>query len=121
MNYKIAAAVWVIPMGLASSLARPVSAAESNFSPVVSQSPAVVAQRYDDRRDRDPRNNDRGEATRRESAQREAAQREAARREQIRREQDRRQSNQRVWIPGHYEAGFLGIGRKWVAGHWEER
>jgi hypothetical protein len=24
-------------------------------------------------------------------------------------------------VPGHWESGFLGIGRKWVAGHWENR
>ncbi len=29
--------------------------------------------------------------------------------------------NRRVWIPAHWEPGFLGIGRRWVEGHWEYR
>lgn len=33
----------------------------------------------------------------------------------------RRVEPRRVWIPGHWEPGFLGIGRKWVEGHWENR
>lgn len=33
----------------------------------------------------------------------------------------RRQEGIRVWIPGHWEPGFLGIGRRWVEGHWEVR
>jgi hypothetical protein len=32
-----------------------------------------------------------------------------------------RQNQRRVWIPGHYKPGFLGIGRKWVEGYWEYR
>jgi hypothetical protein len=29
--------------------------------------------------------------------------------------------SRQVWIAGHYEPGFLGLGRKWVEGHWETR
>jgi hypothetical protein len=32
-----------------------------------------------------------------------------------------RPTSHRVWIAGHYEPGFLGLGRKWVEGHWETR
>jgi hypothetical protein len=35
--------------------------------------------------------------------------------------QRRHQTSNQVWIAGHYEPGFLGLGRKWVEGHWETR
>ncbi len=100
MNCKIAAALVALPVGALSFLPQSASAAEIQVSSTRSQ-PLVVAQRYDDRRDFD--------------------QRTRARREEFRRNEFRRDEHRRVWIPGHWESGFLGIGRKWVAGHWETR
>ena len=34
---------------------------------------------------------------------------------------DRRDQQRRIWIPSHWESGFLGIGRRWVEGHYENR
>ena len=43
--------------------------------------------------------------------------------DQNRRPDDRRDARRpefrRVWVQGHYQPGFLGIGRRWVPGHWE--
>ena len=30
----------------------------------------------------------------------------------------RRDEHHRVWIPGHWDNGFLGIGRHWIPGHY---
>ncbi len=38
-----------------------------------------------------------------------------------RRDIEIRHDERRVWIPGHYQPGFLGIFRVWVDGHWERR
>ena len=112
MNRQIAVALLALPLsalpiGAATLLSQPATAAESRLPVAVRQAPTVVAQRYDNNgRDQ---NNDRREEARREEARREEARREEARRDR------------RVWIPGHWESGFLGIGRKWVEGHWETR
>jgi hypothetical protein len=37
------------------------------------------------------------------------------------RQAQNRPVERRVWVAGHYEPGFLGIGRRWVAGRWEVR
>lgn len=112
MNRKITVALFALPVGAIALLVKPASAAEVAVSSGVSQRPVLVAQQYNNgRRDYDQRDYDQREAARREEARREAMQREAA----------RHQVSKRVWIPGHWESGFLGIGRKWVEGHWEER
>ncbi len=74
--------------------------------------------RDSDRRDRDWRDRD--------SDRRDRDWRNDRRYDSDRRSNDWRNSNQqnsrnRVWIPGHWERGFLGIGRKWVAGHYDDR
>ena len=69
------------------------------------QAPLVVAQAY--HREYDQR-----------QEAREASRRDEIRRDEIRRAEIRRDAPRRVWIPGHWESGFLGIGRKWVEGHW---
>ncbi len=118
MNRKIALATLVLPVGMIA-FAKSASAAKVR-SVEVSQAPMTIAQRYDDQRI-DERIDQRIEL-RREAIQREQARREALRRDEIRqREAIRRDQARRVWIPGHYEPGFLGIGRKWVEGHWENR
>lgn len=103
-------------------------------------------QQYKDHRNRnqrheDRRNRDRREAIRREQLRKnELRRQDGSRRNDSRWEQNRRdnvrwdrnrpidsrwdrnrQNIRRVWIPGHYERGFLGIGRRWVEGHWETR
>ena len=62
--------------------------------------------RDSDRRDRDWRNDRRYDSDRRSNDWRNSNQ---------------QNSRNRVWIPGHWERGFLGIGRKWVAGHYDDR
>jgi hypothetical protein len=126
MNRKITVALFALPVGAIALLIKPASAAEVTFSSEVSQTPVLVAQQYNGRRDYDQRDYDQRDYDQRDYDQREAARREAvrrdeARREAIQREAARRQVSKRVWIPGHWESGFLGIGRKWVEGHWEER
>ena len=98
MNRKIAAMLLTLPIGALTVLSQSANAAERTSLAAERQSPIVIAQRYDDQRDRNQNDN---------------------RREAIRREEARRE--QRVWVPGHWEHGFLGIGRKWVGGHWEKR
>jgi len=120
MNRKIAVMLLALPLGTLpigaiASLAQSATAAEITSPAGVRQAPVVLAQRFDnDQRDRNQNNDQRDRNQnndRREAAQREAAQREAA----------RRNAPRRVWVPGHWESGFLGIGRKWVEGHWENR
>jgi hypothetical protein len=116
MNRKITVALFALPVGAIALLVKPASAAELTVSSGVSQKPLLVAQQYNGRRDYDQRDYDQREAARRDEARRDEARREA-----LQREAARHQVSKRVWIPGHWEAGFLGIGRKWVEGHWEER
>jgi hypothetical protein len=99
MNRKITAAIIALPVGVISSLTQSVAAAEIYFPPAVSR--VDVAQRYDNNRGYAPRAGER--------------------QEQYRRYDSRRDAHRRVWIPGHWESGFLGIGRKWVEGRWENR
>jgi hypothetical protein len=115
MNYKIAVTVLAIPIGMTSLMTKSVSA-EVAPNLDMNQVQIVVTQRYDDRQN----------SFRREELQREATRRKELRQNQIRREeaqrnQIRRDSSRRVRIAGHYEPGFLGIGRKCVEGHWEDR
>ena len=120
MNPKIAVALILIPLGGAFVSAKSASAAEGGAltvgstypsTPVVVAQQEIVAQRYDNNRYDNNRWNDRRDV--RQDIRRDVRQdiRQDLRRNQVR----------RVWIPGHWEPGFLGIGRKWVEGHWEER
>lgn len=118
MNRQIAIAIVAFPVAIMSVLAKSASAIELPFVSEVSRASVVVAQQYNDYDGRRDRNS---EAVRREEARREEGRREEARREEARREEGRRDAPRRVWIPGHWEPGFLGIGRKWVEGHWEDR
>lgn len=108
MHPKLAIAVFAVPLG-AILLAKSASAAEVVPSEG-GQGTTIVAQRYDDRRDR------LDEIRRREAIRLD----EIRRRADDRRDAIRRDEPRRVWIPGHWEPGFLGIGRKWVEGHWED-
>lgn len=113
MNYKLVVAAILLPMSFTPLLTKSVSAAEPKLE--ANSSSTIVAQRYDyypQGRLQNNRRDIRQEELRREQIRREEAQRNQER---------RREMTRRVWIPGHYESGFLGIGRKWVAGHWEER
>ena len=118
MNRKIAAMIFALPVGVVPLLAGSASAAEVNLSQA-SQPSVLVAQQYDGRRDYPSRDlrNDRSQ----EEARREALRRDEPRREALRRQDTRRDVSNRVWVPGHWEPGFLGIGRKWVEGHWAQR
>ena len=97
MNRKLAVLVFVLPFGASFLLAKSGSAAEVAYqlnAPVL-----VVAQRYDNSQNYDRRDE--------------------VRRDEFRRDEFRHAD--RVWIPGHYERGFLGLVRRWVEGHWEVR
>lgn len=131
MNRKLAVAVFALPIGLSASLAKPASAGGTyQLDPAESN---VVVQRYDDRWNVDPRYDNQRVRNQRYDDQRDRERREALRREELRQERERelrleqnrrddfRRNDRRVWIPGHYEPGFLGIGRRWVEGHWEDR
>ncbi len=142
MNSKLAFALFALPMGLSASIAsgaKSASAAEVAYQPD-GQTSVVVAQRYDDhwnqdRRSDDARYHDRQEKFRRQEFRRN----EERRHEELRRErnyqdrdyrdqnyrdqnyQNRDHQDDRIWVPGHYQAGFLGFGRTWVEGHWQYR
>jgi hypothetical protein len=101
--------------------------------------------RDEERRARERRDEERRERERRdewEQKRRDEERRERDRRDEWRRERDRRdeycrdnrrdddcrdnwqgdrRERRRVWVPGHYESGLLGIGRRWVEGRWEYR
>ncbi|BAU11934.1 hypothetical protein LEP3755_24580 [Leptolyngbya sp. NIES-3755] len=112
MNYKLVVAIAIaLPVTLSSLLTKSVSAEPRPTANLSS----IVAQRNDNDLRRQP--NDRRDNIRQEDLRREQIRREEAQRNQDR----RREVTRRVWIPGHYEPGFLGIGRKWVEGHWEQR
>jgi hypothetical protein len=111
MNYKILVAAIALPMSMTSLLIKPVSAANMpNFE--AKQSANLVAQRYDPRHDNWNNDRDRREDYR---------QRLRERRQERRYFYNNRYYNNRVWIPGRYESGIFGIGRRWVPGHWEYR
>jgi len=64
------------------------------------------------------------EAQRAAARQREAqlaARQQEAQRAAARQQEAQRAASRRVWVDGHWDNGFLGIGRKWVPGHWEQR
>jgi hypothetical protein len=105
MNLKLPVVLFVVPLGLLSILTKPAAAADrySDRAPSIS-----VDQHPNDRYHQTPRANDRQYNNRRYDI----------RNHNIRR--DEHQLNYRkVWIPGHYEPGFLGIGRYWVDGYWQ--
>lgn len=124
MNYKLAIAAIVLPMSFTPLLSKSGSAAELTPTLEANPSSTLIAQRYDPYLQRtlpNDRRNDVYLQDQRENRQ-EALRRAQLRREEALRNQERRRDAvRRVWIPGHYEPGFLGIGRKWVEGHWEER
>ncbi len=116
MNNKFAIVLFALPVGMISCFAKSASAAEGSFQPQGDHASVVVAQRYDDRN-----TNDRRDDNQRNQLRQQELRRNELRREEIRREELRRNEARRVWIPGHWESGFLGIGRHWVEGHWENR
>ena len=127
MKRLIVIALLALPMGAFCSLAKPASAAVP-FSPALSQG-TVVAQRYDDHYDadrRDHRQDDRRDDhqdDRREYRQddHQDDRREYRRDDRSEYRRDDRRDEHRVWIPRHWQSGFLGIGGHWVEGHWEDR
>lgn len=68
-------------------------------------------QRYDGQRNQDQRRNDPQQRDRNSGRDRYDG-----------RDRDSgRDQHRRVWVPGHWDTGFLGIGRHWVPGHDENR
>ncbi len=112
MNRKLVIALFAVPIGLSSFLAKPASAGLV----VHANDQFAVDRQYDGRSNNDPRDYD--QRTRRDAIRRDEVRRTDFRRD---RQNDFRRNDRRVWIPGHYEPGFLGIGRHWVEGHWENR
>ena len=104
MNCKLAVAVAVLALPFGGSLLTKSASAAGVFYQPEAQKPVLVAQRYDD-----PQNHERQDDWRR-----------AEERGQFHRDEFHH-DGRGVWIPGHYKSGFLGIGRVWVAGHWERR
>ncbi len=126
MNRKVAIMLLALPLGALSVMARSATAAETNFATANQPAPLVVAQlnnQYDQRDDHQTRTQQtqaRREAERQAQVRREAEQQAQARRNAERQAQAHRNTSHRVWVAGHYEGGFLGIGRKWVPGHWTQ-
>ncbi len=104
MNRKLAVAVFALPFGVSFLLAKSASAAEIAYQPNA-QTPIFLAQRYEDRQ-----NHERQDDLRRSQV-----------RDQSFRRDDFRRDDRRVWIPGHYKPGLLGLFSIWVDGHWEGR
>ena len=119
MNLKLTMAIVALPFGLFPILTKSVSAAEViNYRDT--QPSVIIAQRNDDHVNYGPRHGNRQENDRRDELRRQAIRQDQNRRENLRRDQDRR-FDREIWIPAHYESGFLGLGRRWVEGHWETR
>jgi hypothetical protein len=114
------AAIGILPIVALASLPKPASAGvvirESNV-----RYPVVVIDRpdYSDRRGYDNRNDDRRDYN--NDRRNNAGWRDNDNRNNDWRDNRRWNNQRRVWIPGHWERGFLGIGRKWVAGRYEYR
>ena len=95
---------------------------------MLSSAPLAVADRYDNQdQRRDLRNEDqhRYDTERRDRDNNQDQRRDWRNDDQHRydterRDRDnRREEHNRNWIPGHWDNGFLGIGRHWVPGHYE--
>ncbi len=130
MRRELATAMLMLPIGMMTLLPKSALAIEKRFTPTMNQPNQTILvadrddddhwdnrrdddrwdnnRRYDDRWDNNRRYNDRWNNNHRDNWQ-----------------NNNRYYNQyggrRVWIPGHWESGFLGIGRRWVEGHWEYR
>lgn len=127
MKREIATAMLVLPIGMITLLPKSALAMNKKFTPSLNQTNQTILvadrddddrwdnnRRYDNRWDNNRRYDDRWDNNHRDN-----------RWDNNRRYDNGRYyqqyGNRRVWIPGHWEAGFLGIGRRWVAGHWEYR
>ncbi|MBW4695888.1 MAG: hypothetical protein KME27_29595 [Lyngbya sp. HA4199-MV5] len=131
MNRLMMVAIGSLPIVALSCLPKPASA-EAVPQNAFSRAPIVIADRDNndwrnndrwdnDRRDNDRRDNDWRNNNRRDNDRRDYDWRNNNRRDNDWRDNNRRDYQRRVWIPGHWERGFLGIGRKWVAGHYAYR
>jgi hypothetical protein len=122
MKREIATAMLMLPIGMITLLPKSALATERSFSSERSQVIIVADQdnnrRYDDRWDNNRRYDDRWDNNRRYDNRWDNNRRSDNWRNNQYYEQ---YGNRRVWIPGHWERGFLGIGRRWVEGHWEYR
>ncbi len=119
MNRFLAVAIGALPI-VTLSLLPQLASAEAVPQKALSSAPVMLADRYDDanqRRDDWRDNNQRRDDWRDNNQRRYDHQR----CDHDWRYSNRRDSQRQVWIPGHWERGFLGIGRKWVAGHYEKR
>lgn len=119
MKRFIIAAIGALPIVTLSVL--PQSASAEAVPPrTIAHNPIIIVDRDDNnQRDRDWRNNDHRRDNDWRNNQRDNDWRNDRRDNDWR--HNRRDNQRRVWIPGHWERGFLGIGRKWVAGHYETR
>ena len=133
MNRYVIAAIGMLPIVTLSALPKPASAETVPQRSLSSASVVIIADRDDndwrnDRRDNDRRDNNWRNNDHRDNDRRDNDWRNNRRDNDWRNNRrdndwrnDRRDNQRRVWIPGHWESGFLGIGRKWVAGHYENR
>jgi hypothetical protein len=117
MRSTIATVMLVLPIGITTLLPKSALATERSYYPERNQVIIVTDRdndhRYDDRWDNNRRYDNRWDNNRWDNNRRS---------DNWRNDQYYQQyGNRRVWIPGHWEPGFLGIGRKWVEGHWEYR
>ncbi len=126
MNTKLASALFLLPLCGAALLTKSAAAADFDGHFDRAAAPVLVAQQYDPQHNYP--NSTQTEATRRQEATRREAEQKAHReavlrqQEQTRRAAEiRRAASHKVWVPGHWEAGFLGIGRHWVDGQWVNR
>ena len=134
MKRMMVAAIGLLPIAAVSLLPQAASAQVVLRGSIVTPWSVAVDQQYDnDRRDgwrdrdldrRDDwrdRDLDRRDNDNRHNGDRYNGDRRDGRDGSYRRDADRREQQRRVWIPGHWEPGFLGLGRKWVEGHYAQR
>lgn len=141
MKREIATAMLLLPIGMTTLLPKSALAIEKRFTPNLNQTnqPVLVADRDDDDHwDNNRRYDDRWDNNRRYDGRWDNNHRDNDRWDNNHHYNDRWDNNHRdnwqnnnryynqygsrkVWIPGHWESGFLGIGRKWVEGHWDYR
>ena len=139
MKRMMVAAIGVLPI-VAVSLLPHAASAQAVWQGSVTPRSVAVDQQYDhDRRDdwRNRNNDQRDDRDQRDQGRnrnlnrrdnddryrgdRDNGDRRYERDGSYNRDADRREQPRRVWISGHWESGFLGIGRKWVEGHYAYR
>ena len=129
MNQKLLVAWLALPIGLVALCPQSVLADERHDNPNHQPRPAETVQRSDAQSngqghmhhiDRNSPNRNRRASELRNEARQQEIRRQQEFRAQLRRNEVRRDED-RVWVPGHIEYGFLGLSSYWAEGHWAQR